>query len=312
MTRGSKGARRIGGLARVAVGVAVALAGVVLLCVPGSIAQQRDEQVERYNALIASRAAALNTLDGQNAAAYLALAEDVAEEARDANSVQLARALYVHAVDLDRQRGGGGAIAASALLGLADLSKGRQEASWLRSIALTLRPQGSSPAWVELEQIAAREDTATKAATVLGMIRAGDGIGARTQLRDPAVRALLDRYARLLSDSGAASGVAGLEREASRWPCRECQNQRVVKRGVNEYRVCPMCQGDPGEALGDEDMAAQLRLESWLLSGIQRSWGAQLVSDLGTPLREPDIAMVAASQGVDASKRRWKENQWSP
>lgn len=290
----------LGVLSMVLVGVSVTLTS----------ASQRDDQAEDYNGLLKRFETKLAALDGANANAYLQAAEDVAEEASEGRGVQLARTLYVHAIELDRQRQGNHAVATSALLGLADLARGRQEGAWLRSIAQTLMPAGSAPAWVAAEQATLREETATKAATVLGMIRAGDGVGARTALRDPAVRALLERYARLLSDSGAAGGVLGLEREASRWPCRECQNQRVVKRGANDYRPCPACGGDPGTVLSDADMTAQLRLESWLLSGIQRSWGAQMLSDLGAPLREPDITMVAGSQGVDAGKRRWKDGQW--
>ncbi len=286
-------------------------AGVmVALSVALSSASQRDDRAEEYNGLLKNFEARLAALDGADAGMYLRLAEDVAEEASEGRGVQLARALYVHAIELDRQRQGDHPVAASALLGLAELARGRQEGAWLRSIAQTLMPAGSAPQWVAIEQASLREETATKAATVLGMIRAGDGVGARAALRDLAVRALLDRYARLLSDSGAAGGVLGLEREASRWPCRECQNNRVVKRGPNDYRPCPACGGDPGTVLSDADITAQLRLESWLLSGIQRSWGAQMLADLGAPLREPDITIVAGSQGVDAGKRRWKDGQW--
>lgn len=288
------------------------LLALVGLSITMSSASQRDDQAESYNALLKKFETKLAALDAATANSYLQLAEDVAEEAGEARGVQLARALYVHAIEIDRQRQGNQTVATSALLGLADLARGHQEGAWLRSIAQTLIPAGSAPAWVAAEQATLREETATKAATVLGMVRSGDGVGARTVLRDPAVRALIERYARLLSDSGAAGGALGLEREASRWPCRECQNQRVVKRGVNDYRPCPACGGDPGSVLSDADMTAQLRLESWLLSGIQRSWGAQMLSDLGAPLREPDITMVAGSQGVDAGKRRWKDGRWTP
>jgi len=272
----------------------------------------KDPSDDAHAALLANFSTRLRALDARDADAYMRLGEDVAEEASEPRGYQLARTLFVHAIEIDRGRGGAKNVAASALLALSDLARGHQEATWLRSIAATLSVAGTTPVWVQREQIGLRDDVAYKAATVLGEIRSGDGAAARALLRDPAVRAVLDRYARLLSESGAAGGVLGLDRDAERWPCPQCQNQRVLRRAGNVYEACANCGGDPGPVVTDANLAAQLRLESWLLSGIQRSWGAQLLSDLGTPLREPDVSMVAASQGVDATKRRWMDGQWVP
>ena len=44
----------------------------------------------------------------------------------------------------------------------------------------------------------------------------------------------------------------------------------------------------PGPQLSEEELIAQLRFEAVLLNGIQRSWSAQMVVDLGATLRDPD------------------------
>jgi hypothetical protein len=63
--------------------------------------------------------------------------------------------------------------------------------------------------------------------------------------------------------------------------------------------------------LTPEQWLAQIRLESLLLSGIHRSWGAQVASDLGEPLRDPDARELPGVLGVDAARTVWRNGAWA-
>jgi len=152
------------------------------------------------------------------------------------------------------------------------------------------------------------------AATALGLVRSGDGVRARQALADPQTAALLRSYERLLDPAGLNGAFRSLEREAARWPCPDCHNQRIVKKLGSgrdpQFRLCTNCEGNPGVATSIPELVAHLRLESQLLSGVQRSWSAQAAADRGAPLRDPDTADVAPAFDVDPAKCVYRDGRW--
>src|SRR5205823_11779571 len=92
----------------------------------------------------------------------------------------------------------------------------------------------------------------------------------------------------------------------------ECQNERVVKRGnPPEYKLCPNCNGEPGPELSAREYLAQLRFESLILQGAQRSWAAQVTADGGAPLIDPEAGGLAAAFDVDPSLVLWRDGRWT-
>ncbi|MEK6701048.1 MAG: hypothetical protein AABZ53_02215 [Planctomycetota bacterium] len=265
------------------------------------------DPLAQYNALLAA-------LDPAHPEAYFELAETIADAAQTVDESTLARRLYILAFELDRARPGikSGSLGASICIGLASLSRLERDRRWLLALAGTLDPRYRPPAWLRSQQDAASAQTAYFAATALGEVRAGNGIQARQLLEDPLVKLLLTQYDRLLSESGQFKLLSSITSEANLWPCRECANQRIVKRTSRaaDYKLCPTCGGNPGPKLADGAYLAQLRLESLLLAGIQRSWSAQVTADQGEPLRDPDPAELAPTYSVDPTLTVWREGKW--
>ncbi|QOJ01429.1 MAG: hypothetical protein HRU70_13400 [Phycisphaeraceae bacterium] len=259
----------------------------------------------------------LTALTPERPEGYFEVAEDVMDRSRQPEARALARQLLALSLELERRRrgnAGSGVLGSSVCLALAELSVNDLDRRWYLAAAGVLDPTGAVSAWTRAPERATDRHTAYLAATVVGNVRAGEGLHARQSLADPEVSAVLRRYQRLLSDIGAGGGVTNLEREADAWPCRECGNQRVTRRttrGQTEYRLCATCRGNPGPTLTRGELMAQLRLESWLLSGIHTSWSAHLTADLDEPLRDPDPSEIAAREGADASRPYWREGGWS-
>lgn len=247
--------------------------------------------------------------------AYFELAEEVADAAKTAGEYALATRLYVLAFELDRARTGGmpGPMGASACVALASIARREQDKRWLSALAVAVDPRQSQPKWVRQERESADADAAYAAASALGLVRSGEGTQARVLLEDAKVSAMLRRYERLLSEQGGTRYSSSVELEAAKWPCRDCLNQRIVKRTpkAGDYKLCPLCNGNPGPALSDADLLAQWRLESLLLSGIHRSWSAQVATDDGEPLRDPEPEELAPTLGVDATLTRFRDGAWT-
>jgi len=257
--------------------------------------------------------ARLEALSPSDPRAYFELGEEIADAASNPATLQLARRLYVLALYLDRARAGQ-RLSASACLALADLATRERDRRWLRSLAGTLDQRLAGPAWVRSAEARASSQAGYGAATALGLVRSGDGVRARRALADPAVRALLRSYERLLDPAALPGAMRVLEREADRWPCPECHNQRIVRRlGSGReplYRPCTNCAGNPGPAMSVAALIAHLRLESQLLSGVQRSWSAQVAADRGAPLRDPDPSDVAPAFGIDPARSVYRNGEW--
>ncbi|XVJ59935.1 MAG: hypothetical protein HEQ23_11250 [Tepidisphaera sp.] len=246
---------------------------------------------------------------------YYNLAEEVADAADSPERVRLAQELFTLAFVLDDARSGGkrGDFAASCCVALSSIARSEADRRWLAALAVAIDPRRQPPGWLAVQREAASAQTAFQAASALGFARTGDGRQTLLALDVPAVRALLGAYDRLIMDSPYRGTLAAIEGEASRWPCKECGNQRIVRKSsrANDYKLCSTCNGRPGMKLTPEQWLAQIRLESLLLSGIHRSWGAQVASDLGEPLRDPDARELPGVLGVDAARTVWRNGAWA-
>jgi hypothetical protein len=241
---------------------------------------------------------------------YYLLGEEVAAEVATYNDRQLAITLFVLAADLDLRRNTRPVTASAACLALADVIKSDRDRRWLIYLSRTLDPRRVTPEWLARPAPATSESPVYQVATALGLVRSGHGVQARQMLDKPEVKEALDRLEPILRNLGGGS-VAQLTREAMLWPCSECSNARVIKRGSPpEVRICPRCKADPGPQLTEEQFLGQLRFESMLLQGNQRSWAAQALSDNAAPLRDSDPSTLAIAFDVDTAKVLWRNGQW--
>jgi hypothetical protein len=264
-------------------------------------------------AITPALAARLEALKPEDPSAYFLLAEELADTAAEEPEKVLPRALYVLAFELDRRKSDAGSLAASCALGLARIERLERDRRWLTALAGAIDRRYALPDW-NVPAGSLSDELAYKAATVLGLARSGDGLEARHLLEQPGVRDVLVRYERAIGSTGETGALSRLEKYMQQWPCPECHNERVVRRTTDkgvELRLCPVCRGNPGPRLDDEELTAQLRFEAALLNGIQRSWGATIIIDQGSPLRDPDPDQLASYYRVDASKPYWRNGAWS-
>ncbi len=243
---------------------------------------------------------------------YFLLAEEVADVAAGPRSEALAHRLHVLAFELARAQGDT-QTAASAVIGLAGMSRLDERRRSLLALARTIDPRHARPDWSAAHESGASGEAAYTAASALGLIRSGYGRSAMRMLREPGVRPLLQRFDPLLSPVRAEGGFAEMERQAPMWPCPECNNELVVpvpgSRPVAR-RACATCLGTPGPRLDHDAFLGHLRLELRLLDGIGRSWAAQVASDRGAPLYDPAPDQVALMFGVDPTRSVFRDGQW--
>lgn len=246
--------------------------------------------------------------------AYLRLGEEVLAVGRTEGERTLARRLFGLAYEFARLEGDRPGVQASACIALADTARFERDRRWLWSIARLIDPRYSEPDWSRTVDRPVGENEAFRAATTLGLLRSGDGARAKELLRDESVRAVFRWYSGLLTGTGPGDVLGILDAEADRWPCPECRNERVVRSGngsIGPRTRCFTCRGSPGWQLSESGLLATLRFESRVLSGVQRSWGAQLAADLGEPLRDPDPAAVADAIGIDPSLTVYRDGRWA-
>lgn len=257
----------------------------------------------------------LRALKPDSPLAYFLLGEEVADAASTREDVELARHLYVLAAALDTRQpalAGGARVASSACFALADLATNERDRRWLISTARLLSPQSVPPAWTRRPETPADDSVSVQLATFLGLVRSGDGVQARSTLDKPGVERLLESYDSLLERLGVRGGASALEREAQRWPCPDCANERIQRRGYasNQPRLCVNCRGTPGPQLTNSELIGHLRFESWLLQGSQRSWAAQVASDAGAPLIEASPDAIPELFNIDPDLVYWRDGQW--
>jgi len=275
--------------------------------------------------------ARLEALSPDDPEAYFLLGEEVAAEIPVSPAARtLAQQLFVLAYELNRAaEGADPALTRSICLALAstiDAGEGSgQKATraaaaasdrrWLLALARSLDADRVVPEFEAAPPGASRRDTALDVATVLGYARSGEGRRAEQLLQRPGVAEMLTQYEALLSAPGLETGAAAIRRYIAQWPnCPECRNRRAVTRpgeGGGTTTICYTCRGNPGPRLSDEEILLQLRLEAALLSGIQRSWAAQVSADSGAPLRDLDPSELAATFNIDPSRTLWRNGAWT-
>jgi len=252
----------------------------------------------------------LNALAPDDPSAYLRLAEELADEPGTPDDLELARRLYVLAYELDRASPNSSGAAASACLGLAAIAGSEQQARWLRAVAAAIDQRYTPGDHAETSPLRDSLDTRFAAATVLGLVRAGDGITARRLLAQPGVRTALEQQLSLLADP--SGGIYSLSREAEAWPDRECAGERIVRvpaQGGPEPRLCPVCGGDPGPRLTNAQLLAQIRAEWVLLGGASAQWSVQALVD-PSPLVDVDPDALADRYGIDPNLSVFRDGRW--
>ena len=256
----------------------------------------------------------LEALRPEQPEGYLLLGEEVLAVARADHEIDLARQLFALAYEQARLAGDQPSIQTSACIALADTTRFERDRRWLWSIVRLIDPRYAEPDWSRTVERVVSDEAAYRSAVALGLLRSGHGLRAREALRDERVREVFDWYSGLLSGAGPGDVMTMLEGQAMRWPCPECKNDRVVRSpegGLKGPRVrCFTCRGNPGWELRGNGLLATLRFEARVLSGVQRSWGAQLAADLGEPLRDPAPEAVADAVGVDASQSVFIDGAW--
>lgn len=293
-----------GGAFRVfAAGFAVVMSSIAV-AQRGVVPEVRADEVYR---------ARLEALTPDRPAAYFELAEEVLAGQVATRSRDLAVELLVLAYELDRLDGGTSQTAASAAIALASMPGSYSTRQWLLATAERLDPRQRSPAWLRPPHIETEESNGYQIAVALGLVRSGQGGLARQVLARPDVAGAVEAMDRTLRMMGLTGGTDGLKREAQRWPCRECGNERIVRKvvgGAPEYHICSNCGGLPGPRLTRGELASQLRIESLLLTGRQRAWAAQIATDGGAPLLDPDPASLADMYRIDVTRSLFRDGGW--
>lgn len=201
----------------------------------------------------------------------------------------------------------------SVCLALASIAETSGERRWLRALAVSITTDDAAgdPTLPQPPAASPGDDIqALQLASAIGLIRAGEGRRAARLLARPEVARLLDQSESLLSPGGERGGADRLRRLMNDRPvCPECRNRRFTK-GRDGVHLCPICHGHPGPPISRIELLYQLRLESVLLAGVQRTWAGQILTDDGAPLRDPDPAELAATYRVDPSKPFWHSGSW--
>jgi hypothetical protein len=244
--------------------------------------------------------------------AYFELGEEVASEASDDLDRRLARQLFALAFELSRRSAQPDTqLPSSVCLALAAIADTDEERRWLAALAETLAPPGSAPPDpVRIKSSAASRDPAAfDLASMLGLVRIGEGRRAERLLARPGVERLLDKCDPLLMPA-AGGGAAMVRKQIEEWPsCPQCHNKRFV-RDSSGIHLCPTCHGAPGPTLSPMELLGHIRTESILLSGQQRSWAAQIISDYGAPVRELDASELASTYAADPMRPLWRNGHW--
>ncbi len=273
------------------------------------------DEVER--GAITPWAGRLGELSPSDARGFFLLAEEIADAAGDdVGTRRLTIRLYILALTHADDSSAGRELAASACLGLADVSGRAAHKRWLAALARSLDARHQPILIPRGETDFSEDGLGYRLASLIGLIRSGDGIQARRILQDTEVRSTLTRLDRLLRDSEFPGGVRWFDREARAWPCTECANDRVVRRARPggdgfDTRLCPVCNGLPGPTLTTRQLASHLRFESWLLHGDQRSWSAQLSVDHGEVLLDPDPREVPKVFEIEPTLDVFKDGWWT-
>lgn len=251
----------------------------------------------------------LESLAAASPRVYFELGEEVASEAADDLDRRLARQLYVLAFELDRRsKFPDPALGGSVCLALGAIAEADDEKRWLTALAETLAPEGTPDMRRVKSSAASRDPSAFDLATMFSFVRVGEGRRAEKILAKPGVSRLLEKVDKLLTP--VIGGASEVRRHIDEWPvCPQCRGRRSIKDGTGIH-LCPTCHGIPGPTLAHSELVGQIRTESVLLSGQQRSWAGQIIADGGATLRELDPTELAATYSVDVARPLWRMGAW--
>jgi len=274
---------------------------------------QTDQQAANSVKLSELFADRLRKLSPHDPEAYVLLGEEVAEAASTSEDRRLSIELFVLGFECARAKAGQATVAASACYALAELVTSPRDRRYLEALAQVSDPANAKPLWLRPGEPTLPTEVPYQLAETLGLLRSGEGYLAKQRLARPEVKQAFESMDRQLRRGGWRGGASGLYREADNWPCRGCQNKRVVRQlNTNPPQVqpCPICLGKPGPELTLSEFTAQIRLESFLLQGKQRSWAAQLGADGGAPLIETDPSTLSKRFSVDPAAKYWIGSGW--
>lgn len=276
---------------------------VLALLFGASAAGMVMARVDRAEPTIAARLSALSPDDPM---AYFMLGEDLGY-AHDATpgTRRLARELLMIAAAIDRASEEPQGLDRSAALALADLAETEADRRWLRAtaeaLAIERRAGDAVPAWPVDTAAVGSDDLNLRVAETLARARANDGIHVARELsRSPVQRTLLL--------AGAPADVArGIESElrivAGGRQCSGCRNERAVRTRTSDGRIvlqrCPVCQGNPGAQLPEEEYLRHIRAEALVLRVSANDWSTDLFLNDSQPLHDT---------GFDELLRRYQVN----
>lgn len=223
--------------------------------------------------------ARLTALAPTDTAAYLKLAEEVADAATSDDERDLARHLFRLAGAMDDARYGRSAALALADLAITDADK----RTWL-ALATLLDRRSVMPAWnARLEDDAAVEpDRALALCNAFSYYRLGRGERVLQLDREHNLESLLYRFSRQIGD-----------------PDRFLEDARLYQRGSKQPRM------------SDAVLVDMLRLEVALLSGARSSWSADRLLNGGDILVEVNPDNPAQAFGVDPSMAYYRNGRWT-
>lgn len=277
-------------------------------------APRRAEPAEPPPAALATE---LTRLARDNPASYFELAELYAQYTTP-DARRTARTLCILAAELARKQPATEGLVRSCCLLLASMADSDDERRWLIAVAdgATATPKGVRWGRPPGAGVGAGADPlAYELAVALGRYRAGEFRKVREFLRKRPEAA--DLLARAGFDPGEAQSMIGQiisETDAS-LGCPRCRGERVLRSTQDNKPVvtlCPVCQGNPAPtpALTRDRFAQHMRAEAVLLDARPLSWSAQLRLDGARPLRDVDLAGVAAYYGVDPQACVRRDGGW--
>lgn len=291
-------------------GVVIAL--IVLGAMAFGASGQADAPAPAAGGLDAALVARLTALRPDQPMAYFELAEEVAAQENHADGRRLARGLFALAYELDKLSTQPVGLGASVCLALAQLAETTGEAQWLLEVGRALDRSPSPLLLPGFAGIASGADTSARLlmAQAIGMGRDDEGKSTRAIITRAEVRPLMQPTMTAL---GSVSGV--LTASEARPHCPGCAGRRFNRAagdGAAALQPCPVCLGNPGLRLSSEQLLRSLSVEATLLRAEHQFWGAQVLADGGSTLREPDPSELARAYGVDPGRPYWTSDLSQP
>ena len=217
----------------------------------------------------------LEQLDPARPVEYLELAEEIADQADDQQSLAQAKHLFALAGALDSAR-----LGQSAALALADMQQDRTAKRRLLALASLLDPFASASTTTSADRRLSNE-TLESISKAFSLYRLGRGPQAIAELNDFEANSILQQHSRLLP--GGYNQFL--------------QDCRIYKAGLSP-------------TLSDAELVRMLRFEKALLSGAERNWSGDLLLGSGEPLIEVNPQRVDETLGVDVSRSVYRNGEW--